>query len=382
MEQHDISWVEKDDLMGFLINYQEEIQRNSGILFAFDQNDTDLTIVPGGSVNVNYKAVDSRGQEIFLKRQLSSGGVYGSRLRREFLVLDYLSKLGMTAYPFIYKEENRLLATSFIRGEKPSLEKNNTEEVLVSIGQFLNYLRKTPISLLKRLYTGRRSDANSYWFKDVLPTSEKIVKQSSFSHCRHLVSFLNEIIEVLSSNLSESEDYRPNWEQLKEMPLCERNITLIHNDFAFRNLIYSNSKIAMKAVDWETADAGDTAYDIGYMWSENDLKPEHVRIICQESTKGCTEDVKALMDRAYEFRPLIEVGNICWTLNSLEQRNMRTVSPLLRNPYSIAESLNYTMYKIRSLSRGLNVNISKNRLYGEVKTALKLIQTELFLLTG
>ena len=139
----------------------------------------------------------------------------------------------------------------------------------------------------------------------------------------------------------------------------------------------------MKAVDWETADTGDPAFDIGYIWSENNLNPKHVKIIAQRSCRSDDIAIKELMDRAYEFRPLIEVGNICWVLNNIEQRKKRVISPYIRSPYSIAESLNYTMYKVRSLSKsyGFKLDFPKNRLYGEIKSALKLIQTELFLLS-
>jgi thiamine kinase-like enzyme len=368
--------------MVFLHENQGEIQLKSGIPFAFEENLTNLSIVPGGSVNVNYKIIDSKGRELFLKRQLSPGGIYGSRLRREYMVLDYLSKMEMAAAPFIYQEDKKLLATSFIRGRNPTLETDNTRDVLISIGDYLYNLRFIPVKILKRLYTGHRTNANTYWFRDVQPKSKMIVENSSFSSCRHLVLFLNEIIDIISSKLIDHKEERPNWEYLKEIPPENRNLALVHNDFAFRNLIYSNSKITMKAVDWEMADTGDPAYDLGYMWSENSLKPEQVKIIAERSCKGCKEDTKDLMDRAYEFRPLVEVGNICWTLNSLEERKKRKTNPLIRNPYSFAESLNYTMFKVRSLSNGLNVNVPKNRLYGEIKAALKLIQTELFLLTG
>ncbi|MHA1167210.1 MAG: phosphotransferase [Candidatus Hodarchaeales archaeon] len=378
----ELSTIEKSDVAGFLREYQAEIQHNSGIPFSF--KDIDLTIVPGGSVNVNYKATDSRGNELFLKRQLAPGGVYGSRLRREFLVLDFLSKQGLAANPFIYKEENKLLATSFIQGKKPSLEKDNLEDILVSIGDFLNSMRFAPITLLRKLYTGLRTNAKAYWFKDVLPTSEKVICSTTFSSCRHLVSFLQELIEILSSNLEDHADLIPNWEELKNISPEERPVVLVHNDFAFRNLIYTDSKIEMKAVDWETADTGDPAFDIGYIWSENNLTPEHVKIIAQRSCKSDEKGVKELMDRAYEFRPLIEVGNICWVLNNIEQREKREISSYIRSPYSIAESLNYTMYKVRTLSKsyGFKIAFPKNRLYGEIKSALKLIQTELLLLSN
>lgn len=341
-------------------------------------DESELSIVPGGSVNVNYKASFPKSSPLFVKRQVTNQQFYTDSLEREYDVLRILSQIENinVPSPLYYDQNRKMLITSFIEGKAVTKKDPKT---LHNIGKYLDSLRNTPISLLKRLYTGRRISPRSYWLKEVKPKIMELQCSLLPSGSNYLFEFLNEIIKSLDFALrTEPREYHLDWDDFEKNREKYAWVTLVHNDFAFRNLILSENELF--AVDWEFADCGDIAFDIASLLTENFISETEAQKILM-NINVTTEQKNRIMLNVRRFIPILELANTFWTIDFVSKKFKGDLTEI-RSPYTINENLSYIRYNLQQLTSQFALEQTYpllNSLFSELQTALKLFQVNILL---
>lgn len=365
--------AEKDMIIELLTDSSSDINKTIKQI-----NESELSIVPGGSVNVNYKATFPKSSPLFVKRQVANQQFYTDSLEREYDVLKSLSMLENinVPSPLFYDQDKKMLITSFIEGIRVS---NKDPKTLQYIGRYLDSLRNAPITLLKRLYTGRRISPRSYWLKEVKPKIMELQCTLLPGGSNHLFEFLNEIIQSLDFALrTEPREFQLNWDDFENNREKYAWITLVHNDFAFRNLILSDKELF--AVDWEFADCGDIAFDIASLVTENFITEVDAQQILMEIVVS-SELKNKIMLNVRRFIPILELANTFWTIDFISKKVKGDLSEI-RSPYTINENLSYIRYNLQQLTFQFAMKQTYsllNSLFSELQVALKIFQGNILL---
>ena len=371
------------DLRDLFHNINNDLGISSTVI---DSNKFEVLVIPGGSSNTNYKIQiqDYPKKEFFVKHQSIApvSRYYQDNLVREYDVTKFLSQYQLAPKPLFLDKSRKYLVSEFSRGVNPNVKDKNFSDVLTGIGNALTVFRKAPISLLKRLTTGTRLCPKRFFTEVISPTTYKLTKQILEEGSSSLFQFLEEINGYLHDRLQyqPQADCRIDWDEYKNNAIG-LPWGLIHNDFSFRNFLYSRS-IGIKFVDWEFADFGDIAYDLAYLQSENLLLEPQIKTIL---------DVGNFNSYIYErtlryiriFLPILELANAYWTLNHIT-RVMKSASKKipLRPPNTIGHSLEYVRWKLRRLTRLIKPSpTDQTQLYQEIQQALKMFEVQL-IMTG
>jgi aminoglycoside phosphotransferase (APT) family kinase protein len=211
----------------------------------------DITAFPGGFSNLTYEV--RAGEATYVLRRPPHGLKIAKAhdMIREFRVLQALEKAGYTKMPHpisACEDESVIGAPFFLMEKVDGLIIRNRPPAAVS-SSFFRSLSQSALDVLIDLHSleldssglGALGKPEGYALRQVQGWSERFQKAKTSE-----VPAIEEAFEWLMASLPATSD-----------------VSFIHNDFKYDNLVISTSGEVQAVLDWEMATVGDPLMDLG-----------------------------------------------------------------------------------------------------------------------
>lgn len=305
--------------------------------------------------------------------------------------------------PLYFDEANNILITRYIFGEKPVLN----QEIAMSFAKRMKIITKilndVDIHFLRDLNTNTRTSPVLFWEKYAKPRLRLLQKDALVCEggSTDLCNILYQVESAINTRLTEIDEHEHDidWES-ETKPWW---LSLIHNDFALRNIIQTTIVNPNKdehnffIIDWEFADAGSMAYDLAFFAVEHQVSVDYVLKFLPMNLKR--EHRTKIKHHIIMFMPLVDLINAWSILSKLKEyktiqdqwlgsaalfdvnTHAMTTKPniLSMMPYTIDQGLYRSLYRLKHLTRQLGIEHNSTRLFHEAQAILNYFKTKVAL---